>query len=199
MDMSGWRDVVSPSGQSRVEKLLTAPVLETERLVLRGHSVADLADCAAMWADPLVVRHIGGVTQARDRVWTKLLGYIGHWQALGFGFWVVRERGTERYVGEAGLADFCRDVTPSFDGAPEAGWALASWAHGRGFATEAMRAVLAWSDTQLRAPRVVCMIDQGHAASVRVAEKLGFRRWADSTFQGNPIRLFERHLVRSTS
>jgi hypothetical protein len=36
------------------------------------------------------------------------------------------------------------------------------------------------------------MIDQGHTASVRVAEKLGFRRWTDSTFQGNPIRLFER-------
>lgn len=170
-----------------------APVLETERLVLRGHAPADLVDCAAMWADPLVVRHIGGVTQARDRVWTKLLAYIGHWHSLGFGFWVVHERATGRFVGEAGLADFQRVIEPPFGGAPEAGWALASWAHGRGYATEAMRAVLAWSDAELRAPRTVCMIDHGHTASVRVAEKLGFRRWTDTTFQGTPIRLFERH------
>lgn len=145
-----------------------------------------------MWGDPVVVRHIGGVTQARERVWTKLLAYIGHWRTLGYGFWVVRERGTERFVGEAGLADFRRELTPSFDGAPEAGWALASWAHGRGYATEAMRAVLAWSDAQLAAARTVCMIDDGHATSVRVAEKLGFRPWAETTLQGAPMRLFER-------
>lgn len=145
-----------------------------------------------MWADPVVVRHIGGTPQARDRVWGKLLSYIGHWQVLGYGFWAVHERVTDRYVGDAGLADFQRAVTPSFDGAPEAGWAFAAWAHGQGFATEAMRAVLAWSDTQLRAPRTVCLIDDGNVASVRVAEKLGFRRWTETTLQGAPIRLFER-------
>ncbi len=145
-----------------------------------------------MWGDPDVVRHIGGVTQPRDRVWLKLLGYIGHWHALGYGYWVARERGTERFVGEVGLADFRRDLAPSFDGAPEAGWALASWAHGRGFATEAMRAVLAWGDEHLGVARTVCLIDAGHAASVRVAEKLGFRPWAETTMQGAPVRLFER-------
>src|SRR5690606_17072161 len=113
------------------------------------------------------------------------------------GFWVVRERASGRFVGEAGLADFRRDLTPSFDGAPEAGWALASWAHGRGFATEAMRAVLAWSDAHLAAARTVCMIDEAHAASVRVAAKLGFRPWTDTTFQGAPIRLFERESHRA--
>lgn len=145
-----------------------------------------------MWGDPEVVRFIGGVTQPRDRVWTKLLAYIGHWEAIGYGFWCVRERDTDRYVGEAGLADFRRVITPSFEGAPEAGWALAAWAHGKGYATEAMRAALAWCDTRLQAPRTVCMIDEDHTASVRVAEKLGFRRWTDTTFQGAPIRLFER-------
>jgi len=171
---------------------MSAPVINTERLVLRGYTPEDLSDCAAMWADPVVVRFIGGVTQPRDRVWTKLLAYIGHWQAIGYGFWCVRERGTDRYVGEAGLADFRRTITPSFEGTPEAGWALAAWAHGKGIATEAMRAVLAWSDTQLRAPRTVCMINDGHTASARVAEKLGYRSWAESTFQGTPVRVYER-------
>ncbi|HUQ03934.1 MAG TPA: GNAT family N-acetyltransferase [Kofleriaceae bacterium] len=173
--------------------MIVAPVLETERLLLRQYEPSDLPDSAAMWADPAVVRYIGGVTQGRDRVWTKLLAYIGHWHAFGFGFWCLRERATGRYVGEAGLADFRRDITPSFEGAPEAGWALASWAHGQGIATEAMRAVLAWSDaTLLHQPRTVCMIDHGHVASVRVAQKLGFRHWADTTLNGTPLGVFER-------
>ena len=34
------------------------PVLETQRLRLRGHEIGDLTDCAALWASPVVIRHI---------------------------------------------------------------------------------------------------------------------------------------------
>ena len=55
------------------------PVLETERLKLRGHRVEDLANCAAMWADPVVVRHTVGkpLTEEESRtVFEKLANYI---------------------------------------------------------------------------------------------------------------------------
>ncbi len=174
----------------------SAPTLETERLVLRGHTTGDFNECSAMWADPVVVKHIGGTTQPAEKVWTKMLAYLGHWAVMGYGFWVLRDKASGRFVGEAGLADFRREVTPGFDGAPEAGWALAAWAHGRGLATEAMRAVTQWGDANLpdlgRGTRTVCMIDPDHAASIRVAEKLGFRAWTETRYMGAPIRLFER-------
>ena len=37
-----------------------APPLDTLRLSLRAHATTDLAECAALWADPAVVRYIGG-------------------------------------------------------------------------------------------------------------------------------------------
>ena len=37
------------------------PTIETERLILSGPTSTDFPDIAAMWADPIVVRHIGGV------------------------------------------------------------------------------------------------------------------------------------------
>ncbi len=43
------------------------PVIETTRLILRGHRLDDFPDCAAMWADPIVTRHIGGKTIHRRR------------------------------------------------------------------------------------------------------------------------------------
>ncbi|HEY0776819.1 MAG TPA: GNAT family N-acetyltransferase, partial [Gemmatirosa sp.] len=124
----------------------TIPALDTARLTLRGHVPADVAECAAMWADPLVTRHIGGRPSSEEEVWARVLRYAGLWALLGFGYWVVRERASGRFVGEVGLADFRRDVTPPLGGAPEVGWVLAPWAHGRGFATEAVRAALAWAD-----------------------------------------------------
>ena len=103
------------------------PVLETPRLVLRGHALADFADSARMWADPQVTRFIGGRPSTEEEAWARFLRYPGHWALLGYGYWVVVEKATGGFVGEVGLADFRREMTPSFAGEPEAGWALATW------------------------------------------------------------------------
>src|SRR5262245_48983328 len=129
------------------------PLIETARLRLRGHRVADLGDCAAMWADASVVQHIGGRPFAAEETWAKSLGYAGLWSLLGFGYWAIEERDSGRYVGDVGFADFKRYVQPSFDGAPEIGWALMPWAQGKGFATEAVGAAVAWGDRHFAALR----------------------------------------------
>jgi RimJ/RimL family protein N-acetyltransferase len=90
-----------------------------------------------------------------------------------------------------GFADFRREITPPLD-APEAGWVLAPWAHGRGYATEAVRAALAWGDAHLAAPRTVCMIAPENAASIRVAEKCGYRELARTSFKDEDTLLFAR-------
>jgi RimJ/RimL family protein N-acetyltransferase len=172
--------------------LTAAPALETARLEMRAHRREDLADCLSMWSDPNVVRFIGGRAFTEEEVWGRLHRYAGHWALMGYGYWLIAEKGSQRFVGEVGFADFKRDIVPSFGGAPEAGWALASWAHGRGLATEALQAAAAWLDAELGRKRTVCMIDDKNTASVRVAAKLGFREWTRTTYKGSPTVLFER-------
>ena len=82
----------------------TIPAVDTARLTLRGHRIEDFDECAAMWGDPEVTRHIGGRPFTEEEVWTRLLRYVGHWSLLGFGYWVIREKATHRFVGEAGFA-----------------------------------------------------------------------------------------------
>ena len=77
-----------------------------------------------MWSQPEVVRHIGGRPFTEEEVWGRVLRYIGHWTALDFGYWAIRDKESGRFVGEAGFADFKREITPSLGGAPEIGWAL---------------------------------------------------------------------------
>lgn len=168
-----------------------APVIETGRLVLRGHVKADLDDCAAMWGDPEVTRFIGGKPSTREEVWARLLRYVGHWQAMDYGFWTVREKDGGRFIGEVGFADFKRTMTPSFGDTPEMGWALSPAAQGRGYASEAVGAALAWGDARFGGGRVTCMISPDNAPSLRVAEKMGFREFARTDYHG-PIILFER-------
>jgi RimJ/RimL family protein N-acetyltransferase len=168
------------------------PAIDTARLELRGHGLADLDDSAAMWSDPEVTRHIGGRPSTREEVWARLLRYVGHWALLGYGYWVVRARGSGRFVGEVGFADFRRDLDPPLDGTPEIGWALARWAHGQGYATEAVGAAVAWHAARFGPTRTVCLIAPANAASIRVAEKCGYRELRRTTYKDAPTIVFAR-------
>jgi RimJ/RimL family protein N-acetyltransferase len=167
--------------------------LDTERLTLRVHRLEDFPDTLAMWSDPVVTRYIGGKPSTEEEAWQRLLRYAGHWTLLGYGFWALRERGTARFLGEAGFINGRRAIEPPFGDALEVGWALVPAAHGKGFATEAVRAVLGWGETHFgKDRRMVCMIDPGNLASVRVAQKVGFREYARTTYKGEPTIVFER-------
>jgi RimJ/RimL family protein N-acetyltransferase len=168
------------------------PVLETERLLLRGYGVEDFTESAAMWSDAAVTRSIGGKPFSPEEVWAKILSCAGHWALLGYGYWVARERATRRFVGQVGFADLKRTLVPALGDAPEAGWALAGWAWGKGYATEALRGALGWLEKERGPTRTVCMIGPENAASRRVAEKAGFGEWQRTSYKGEPVVLFER-------
>jgi RimJ/RimL family protein N-acetyltransferase len=167
------------------------PGLDTARLTLRAHTLADFAESAAMWGDPIVTRHIGGRPLTEEECWARLLRYRGHWDLLGFGYWVLRDR-AGRFVGEAGFADYHRAIEPALGNTPEIGWALATWAHGQGLATEAVRAIVAWGDSHLACTRTVALIDPGNLASIRVAVKTGYREVRCVSYHGEPTLVYER-------
>lgn len=171
--------------------MTVVPRLETPRLVLRPHRADDFAVCRRLWGDGDVVRFIGGTPQEAQAVWFRILRYAGMWALLGYGMWVVEDRESGAFLGEAGLLSAERGL-PELDGLPEAGWVLGPDAWGRGMATEAMAAVVAWADAHLDASSIRCIIEPDNAASIRVAEKLGFTALTDAHYGGKPTRIFDR-------
>ena len=172
-------------------------MITTPRLLLRRHRPDDFPAVLAMWSDPAVTRHIGGKPSTREECWARFLKYFGHWELVGYGYFVIEERASASFVGEVGFGDFRRELEPSIDGAPEIGWALNVRMHGRGYATEAARAALAWGDANFPSPRTVCIIDPGNTASIRVAEKLGYHEVCRTTYRSEPTILYER--IRSST
>lgn len=170
----------------------TVSELQTARLRLRAHRLSDFDACAAMWSDPAVIQHIGGKPSSGEDVWARLLRYAGHWALLGFGYWAIEEKATGRFIGDLGFADFRREMEPPLVNTPEIGWALGSDVHGQGYATEAVQAVVAWGDAHFGSRDTACLIAPANLASIRVAEKCGFKLHGRAAYKGNATLVFTR-------
>ncbi|MER9104584.1 GNAT family N-acetyltransferase [Mesorhizobium sp. M7A.F.Ca.US.010.02.1.1] len=170
----------------------SAPVIETKRTILRAHRLDDFDAYAAMWTDPVVTRFIGGKPRTREESWMRFLRHAGLWSLLGYGFWAIEEKATGRFIGEAGFHDLKRDMEPSIEGIPEAGWALVPAVHGAGFATEVVARVLAWGEAIFGREKTVCIIDPENGASLRVAAKCGYREVVKTTYHDTPTILLAR-------
>jgi len=176
------------------------PVIETARLRLRRHRLDDLAARMAMTGNPHVMRHFGGekALQNEEENWSRLLRYAGHWALLGHGLFAIEEKESGRFAGEIGLADFRRGLGGDFDPFPEAAWVIDQWAEGKGYATEGIRAAIAWHEQSFGPSRKVCIIAPDNTPSLRVAAKLDFVPFATREYHGRPVILHERAALPKT-
>ncbi len=169
-----------------------APRIETDRLILRGRTPADFPAFAKMQADAEFQRFIARTPVSEEDAWAKFLRMHGHWSMLGYGTWVIEDRRTGAFLGEAGFLEARRDATPSHIGTPEAGWGLAPSAWGKGVASEAMKAALAWGDAHLPGGKTCCIIDEDNAASIGVAQRAGYLQSHRAVYRNMEMLVFER-------
>lgn len=149
--------------------LFQIPTLETERLRLRPFRRSDFEAYAALYADPEVLRHLGGGTEPwdRGRASRHLAFVMGHWQLCGCGEWAVERREDGAFLGAAGFS------APEGWPGCELAWILARRFWGYGYATEAARAALCCGFLDWRKDRIISLIHPENRASIRVAERLG--------------------------
>ena len=159
--------------------------LETERLVLRRFTEADVDDLFDLDGDPEVMRFVtGGKPTPREVIRDEILPRFLHYyeRCDGLGFWAAIERSTEEFLGWFHLR-------PPEGGGPdevELGYRLKRSAWGRGYATEGSRALIHKGFAELGVRRVVASAMAVNTASRRVMEKAGLtlertfhQSWAD--------------------
>jgi RimJ/RimL family protein N-acetyltransferase len=168
------------------------PVIETERLILRGMAKADFPAFAAIWQEPEVVRFIGGKPRPQSESWGVFLKVAGNWAVEGFGQWAITRRDDGAFLGQTGFFTGMRGIGEDFDAAPEAGWVLTAAAHGKGYGREAVTAAHRWFDAQEFGGISHAMIEVGHEASFAIARALGYQPMRESEDLGDPVMLMRR-------
>ncbi len=166
--------------------------IDTPRLHLRQWRLDELETFHALTESDRMRRFLGRDPPSREDSFNRMMRNAGCWTLFGFGPFAVIERETGEAVGGGGLFRSLRGFGSDFDAYPEAGWIVGERAWGRGYATEAMAAILAWFEAGHGGGRTVAMISAGHSASERIAAKLGYSRTGDADYKGDPVVLYAR-------
>ncbi|TGB04912.1 GNAT family N-acetyltransferase [Halobacillus salinus] len=152
------------------------PNLETERLLLRERKMTDLEDCLQMDRDPEVVKHIPEIREllesglSAERQKAFITDRMQKEYPNGLGYWTIEHKQDPGvFLGWVMLIPLDA-IGPEV----EAGWRLNRDSWGKGFATEASKAVIRHGFGSLELSELVCDIHPENGASIKVAEKLGF-------------------------
>ena len=144
-------------------------LLETERLILRRVTLADLDQMAGINGDPEVMRYIGD-----GSVWTRMQSEARIRRILkvyeifpGLGLWIGEEKASRRFIGAYALIYIPKTVEV------EVGYRLQKSAWGRGLATEGARALVRYGMFGLGLDRVVGLTHPDNDASKHVLMKSG--------------------------
>lgn len=143
--------------------------LRTERLLIRRWRESDLAPWAAMNADPEIREHLGGLL-TREQSDASVARFEAAIDRRGYGWLAVEVRESGEFAGFVGLDDI--EEKDPVDGV-EIGWRLARSAWGRGYATEAARAVLGHGFDTLGLPEILAITTAGNLRSQAVMRRLG--------------------------
>lgn len=166
-------------------------ILQSPRLLLRRFrdEATDFEHYAALYADPEVAVHVGGV-QAREvalRTYAeRVLDYYP--RHPGLGIWATFERDTGAFVG-LHLLNHIRG-----EDLIQVGYTLRRAMWGRGYATEMARAVMRHGFRTLDLSAIHGIVNRDNLVSQRVLLKLGMRREGERTFAQygpKPLAWFE--------
>lgn len=164
--------------------------LATERMRLRPWTEDDYAPFWTMSSDPRVYEFLPPFADrnACDVFADRLRG---DFERRGWGFWVLEHKESGGFMGIAGM----HEPGPEFGvGRPcvEIGWRLNPAFWGKGFATEAARAVMRFAFTELRLDELVSFTAVANTRSFGVMERLGMEREKEFDLlvipPGDPIR-----------
>jgi len=160
--------------------------LESKRLRLVKFREDHWEPYAAMCADPEIMRYLGtGATLSRDDTWRAIASMLGHWQLRGYGMWALESRQTGELIGRAGF------LNPAGWPGFELGWVLGRDHWGKGYASEAARTALAYAFDVLKRDRVISLIREANAPSIRVAEAIGEKLSGEVELLGAKALIYE--------
>jgi len=160
--------------------------LETERLNLRMFVEKDWRDMHEYFSDPECMRYTSGRPFNENESWQKLAALSGHWNLRGYGSYALEDKTSGKVLGVAGL-DYPLEWPE-----PEIQWGLSSAYWGKGFASEAVKAIRKMTKETNPGLPLISLIFENNSNSINLARAVGATFEKKSIFRNESCLIF-RH------
>ena len=165
---------------------LIPQTLETGRLRLRPFEHDDWRALHEHFSDAECTRFTFRRALTEAATWRAMASMAGHWLLRGYGPYAVEEKTTGSVLGTVG------PWYPLEWPEPEIKWALSRRFWGKGYASEAARAVQVMAREHLPELALISLIDSRNEPSIRLALAIGATLEREIEFAGGPFHVY-RH------
>lgn len=166
-------------------------MLETEHLILRPIQQNDTDRLHEMYSNPAVMQYIyDGSVFSREKSEARVAECLLHWEKHGFGLFVMIEKATKNIAGYCVLRYFIDDH-PDLNGKIEIGYILDEPFWGKGYATEAVKALIQFGFEQHHFSQILATILPDNIASQKVVQKAGLIYIGDLETHGLMHQIYE--------
>ncbi len=159
-------------------------ITQTGRLYLREFVPEDGKHFYEMNSDPEVVKYTGDGPFARTEQAFDFVKNYAQYEKYGMGRWAVIRKSDGTFLGWCGLKYHPEDDLV------EVGYRLYQQFWGRGYATEAAKASIAYGFESLKLERIYAHVHIDNASSHKVAEKSGLNFVKEFQYDGIPAKLY---------
>lgn len=161
-------------------------ILETPRLILRTLTMDDIDNILLIFEDPIAMTFYHGTKSKQEAIqWVEKANR--HFESMRQGFFAIELKSTGKFLGISGIL-----FQEGVDGEDlnEIGYLIVRKHWGKGYATEAAKALMDYGFNTLKHKKLFSIIDPKNTASIRVAEKNGFTYEKDIVYKGRHASLY---------
>lgn len=143
-------------------------LMETERLIIREKTLADKEELFKLHSDLEVQKYTGeSIVESIEVIEEAIKRRVKDYKTYGYGRWVLEDKKSKRFIGWAGLL-----YLPEFDKI-DIGYRLNQEFWGKGYATEASKAILEYGFNTLKLDLIIAIALPENKASIRIMQKIG--------------------------
>jgi len=165
-------------------------ILETERLWFRHLEMGDLDALYILYDDPEIRRYFPEGTLSYEETKGEIEWFLnGHPEHPELGLWATIHKESDKFIGRCGLLPWVIDHRPEV----EVAYLIAKEYWGKGLGTEAAQGILNYGFNHLHLSRMICLIERGNVASVKVAEKIGMSFEREGRDDKGPFLLYSNN------
>ena len=145
------------------------PTLHTNRLELRKIHPVDIHEIFAGLSDQRVIQYYGVSFETLTQTEEQMDWYESLWKDRTGIWWGICQKGEQQLIGACGFNNYEEDQQKA-----ELGYWLIPEYWGRGFASEALKAIVEFGFEQMQLHRIEAFVEEGNKVSGRILEKFQF-------------------------